>query len=45
MRILPPVEEEIRRTIRDERAKDPLIPISHLKEKLERQFNREFSHK
>jgi len=27
MRVLPPVEEEIRRIIRDERAKDPLITV------------------
>lgn len=43
MRIVPPVEQEIRRVIRDERAKDPLIPITKLQENLERHFNREFS--
>jgi hypothetical protein len=30
MRILPPVEQEIRRSIRDARAKDPLITITKL---------------
>jgi hypothetical protein len=43
MRIVPPVEQEIRRKIRDERAKDPLIPITKLQEKLERHFNRTFA--
>jgi hypothetical protein len=42
MRILPPVEEQVRRAIRDERAKDPLISITKLQEKLERTFGREF---
>ena len=42
MRILPPVEQEIRRAIRDARAKDPLIPITRLQETLERQFGRQF---
>jgi hypothetical protein len=42
MRILPRVEQEIRRAIRDERAKDPLIPITKLQDQLERRFNREF---
>lgn len=45
MRIIPPVEQEIRRAIRDERARDPLLPITKLQERLERQFNREFSRK
>jgi hypothetical protein len=44
MRVLPPVEEEIRRIIRDERAKDPLITVSGLKGKLEDHFRRGFSH-
>jgi hypothetical protein len=42
MKIMPPVEQEIRRAIRDERAKDPLITILGLQEKLEVQFNRTF---
>jgi hypothetical protein len=44
MRILPPVEEEIRRVARDERAKDPLITVSGLERTLEKHFNRGFSH-
>lgn len=44
MRILPPVEEEIRRIVRDERAKDPLITVSGLKAALENHFERGFSH-
>jgi hypothetical protein len=44
MRILPPVEEEIRRVVRDERAKDPLISVSRLEAALEKHFNRGFSH-
>jgi hypothetical protein len=44
MRILPPVEEEIRRIIRDERAKDPLITVSGLEKALEDHFQRGFSH-
>jgi hypothetical protein len=43
MRILPPVEEKLRRAIRDARAKDPLISIVALQETLERQFNRTFT--
>jgi hypothetical protein len=43
MRVLPPIEQEIRRAIRDARAKDPLIPVTKLQETLERQFNRQFS--
>jgi hypothetical protein len=43
MCILPPVEEKIRRAIRDERARDPLIPITKLQEHLGRQFNRTFT--
>lgn len=39
---MPPVEQEIRRAIRDERARDPLITIVSLQEKLETQFNRTF---
>src|ERR1700730_13457593 len=44
MRILPPVEEEIRGIVRDERAKDPLITVSGLKAALEKHFERGFSH-
>jgi hypothetical protein len=44
MRILPPVEEQIRRVVRDERAKDPLITVSGLEKALEKHFNRGFSH-
>lgn len=44
MRILPPVEEEIRRVVRDERAKDPLITVSGLEKALEAHFKRGFSH-
>lgn len=43
MRIKPPVEQEIRRAIRNARAKDPLITVVGLQEALERQFQREFS--
>src|SRR5260370_33030029 len=44
MRVLPTVEEEIRRIIRDERAKDPLITVSGLEHALEKHFDRGFSH-
>jgi hypothetical protein len=44
MRVLPPVEEEIRRIIRDERAKDPLITVDGLEHALEKHFDRGFSH-
>jgi len=44
MRILPAVEAEFRRAIRDERARDPLISVMRLKEKLEEKFSRGFSH-
>jgi hypothetical protein len=43
MRVLPPVEEEIRRIIRDERAKAPLIAVSGLGQALEKRFDRGFS--
>jgi hypothetical protein len=42
MKIMPPVEQAIRRAIRDERAKDPLITIIGLQSKLEAKFNRTF---
>lgn len=44
MRILPAVEEEIRRVVRDARAKDPLIRVAGLEAVLEKHFNRGFSH-
>jgi hypothetical protein len=44
MRVLPPVEEEIRRIVRDARAKDPLIRVAGLKAALEDHFGRGFSH-
>jgi hypothetical protein len=43
MRILPDVEVRIRREIRDLRAKDPLITVSQLTDKLEKTFNHGFS--
>lgn len=43
MRILPAVEEEIRRGVRA-RAKDPLIRVAGLKAILENHFKRGFSH-
>jgi len=43
MIVLPPVEGEIRRIIRNERAKDPLITVSGLEKVLEKRFNRGFS--
>ena len=44
MRILPAIEEEIRRVVRDERAKDPLITVAGLEKALEEHFGRGFSH-
>lgn len=44
MRILPAIEEEIRRVVRDARAKDPLIKVAGLKAVLEKHFGRGFSH-
>jgi hypothetical protein len=44
MRILPAIEEEIRRVVRDARAKDPLITVSGLEKTLEAHFKRGFSH-
>ena len=43
MRILPPVEEELRRVVRDARAADPIITVSGLEAVLEKRFNRGFS--
>lgn len=45
MRILPPVEEKIRRTIRDARALDPLITVSGLQKTLEKKLGRTFTRK
>jgi hypothetical protein len=36
MRILPPVEEEMRRAMRDARATDPLISVAGLEQVLEK---------
>jgi hypothetical protein len=44
MRILPAIEEEIRRVVRDARATDPLIRVAGLKAVLEKHFDRGFSH-
>jgi hypothetical protein len=44
MRVLPPVEEEIRRAVRDARARDLLIRVAALKAILEEHFDRGFSH-
>ena len=43
MMVLPPVEGEFHRIIRNERAKDPLITVSGLEKVLEKRFNRGFS--
>ena len=43
-RVLPPVEEEIRSVIRDERAKNSLITVSSLEHPLKAHFRRGFSH-
>jgi hypothetical protein len=45
MRVLPPVEEEMRKVIRDARAGDPLISVAGLEQVLEQRFNRGFSRK
>jgi hypothetical protein len=44
MRVLPVVEEKIRRILRDEQAKDPLASVSKLEAALEKHFPRGFSH-
>jgi hypothetical protein len=44
MRIKPEVEADLRRTIRDERAKDPLITAGRIKEALEKKYQRGFSY-
>lgn len=45
MRIVPAVEAELRREIRDARAIDPLISVSSLEQHLEKKFNRGFSYR
>jgi len=42
MRILPPFEERIRHSIRDELAKKPTITMTALQEQLEREYGRDF---
>jgi hypothetical protein len=45
MRIVPAVDAEIRREIRDARAVDPLISFAALEERLEKKLHRGFSYK
>src|SRR5580693_6360246 len=45
MRIVPAVEAELRREIRDARAIDPLISVSAFEQRLEKKFNRGFSYR
>jgi hypothetical protein len=42
MRILPPFEEKIRHSIRDELAKKPTVTMLALKEQLEKEYGRDF---
>jgi hypothetical protein len=42
MRILPPFEEKIRSQIRDELAKKPTLTMTALKERLEKDYGRDF---
>jgi hypothetical protein len=42
MRILPPFEDKIRHSIRDELAKKPTITMTALKEQLEKEYGRDF---
>jgi hypothetical protein len=44
MRILPPFEERIRHSIRDELAEKPTLTIVALKEQLEKEYGRDFHH-
>jgi hypothetical protein len=44
MRMIPEVEMQIRRAIRDERAKDPLITIGKIQENLSKKFDRPFAY-
>ena len=43
MRILPEVEADLRRTIRDAHAKDPFITAGGVEELLEQKYERGFS--
>jgi hypothetical protein len=45
MRIVPEIEQKIRREIRDARAKDPLVSVLSLQEQLEKKFDRTFTRK
>lgn len=45
MRIVPAVEAELRREIRDARALDPLIGVAALEQHLEKKFKRGFSYR
>ena len=42
MRILPPFEERIRHSIRDELAKKPTITMTAAQEQLEKEYGRDF---
>jgi hypothetical protein len=42
MRILPPFEEKIRHSVRDELAKKPTVTMTALKERLEKEYGRDF---
>ena len=42
MRILPPFEDRIRHSIRDELAKKPTITMTALQEQLEKEYGRDF---
>jgi hypothetical protein len=44
MRILPPFEEKIRHSIRDELARKPTITMVALKKQLEKEYGRDFHH-
>lgn len=44
MRILPPFEEKIRHSIRDELARKPTITMIELREQLEKTYGRDFHH-
>src|SRR5712691_4223901 len=44
MRILPPFEERIRHSIREELAEKPTITMVALKEQLEKEYGRDFHH-
>jgi hypothetical protein len=44
MRILPPFEEKIRHSIRDELARNPTITMVGLKERIDQEYGRSFHH-